>query len=80
MTRPGWHGGPQSGRPDTLGAVETDYQLVLTGAERTLDEVDAALGRLSDGTYGVCERCRELIADARLAVDPVTHDCGHHDD
>jgi RNA polymerase-binding transcription factor DksA len=60
--------------------VETDYQLVLTDAERTLDEVDAALGRLSDGTYGTCERCGEPVADTRLALDPVTRDCGHHDD
>lgn len=67
-------------RPDTLGRVETDYQLLLSDAERTLDSVDAALGRLSDGTYGTCERCGEAIDDARLATTPTTLDCGRHDD
>jgi DnaK suppressor protein len=58
--------------------VETDYQRGLNEAEGTLDEVDAALGRLSDGTYGRCERCGEPIDDARLAGDATTRDCGRH--
>jgi len=64
----------------TLESVETDYERVLTEAEGTLDEVDAALGRLRDGTYGVCERCGESIGDERLASDPMTRSCGRHDD
>jgi DnaK suppressor protein len=59
--------------------VETDYQAVLGEAEGTLDEVDAALGRLSDGTYGLCEQCGAPIDDALLATDPVARDCGLHD-
>ena len=59
--------------------METDYQRELTEAESVLDEVDAALGRLSDGTYGLCDRCGLAIDDARLASDPVTRDCGGHD-
>ncbi|HXQ18121.1 MAG TPA: TraR/DksA C4-type zinc finger protein [Acidimicrobiales bacterium] len=60
--------------------METDYQSVLSDAEGTLDAVDAALGRLSDGTYGTCERCGEAIDDARLANAPTTLDCGRHSD
>jgi DnaK suppressor protein len=59
--------------------VETDYQRGLSEAEGTLDQVDAALGRLSDGTYGLCERCGEPIDDDRLAGDATTRDCGTHD-
>jgi DnaK suppressor protein len=58
--------------------VETDYQSVLSDAEGTLDAVDAALARLSAGTYGTCERCGEAIDDARLASAPTTLDCGRH--
>jgi len=60
--------------------METDYQRELTEAEGTLDEVDAALRRLSDGTYGLCDRCGVAIDDTRLASDPVARDCGSHDD
>jgi DnaK suppressor protein len=59
--------------------VETDYQRGLSEAEGTLDQVDAALARLSDGTYGLCERCGEPIDDDRLAEDATIRDCGTHD-
>ena len=32
--------------------METDYEQVLGDAETALDQVDAALGRLADGSYG----------------------------
>lgn len=37
--------------------------------------IDAALGRLSDGTYGACQKCGRDISDARLAVLPETALC-----
>src|ERR1700693_6532041 len=37
----------------------------------TLDEVDAAIGRLRDGTYGVCEACGKPIGEARLEAIPM---------
>ncbi|WP_300037277.1 TraR/DksA family transcriptional regulator [uncultured Roseobacter sp.] len=43
-----------------------------------LDEVtriDAALGRVNDGTYGLCLNCAEPISDARLDVLPETALC-----
>jgi DnaK suppressor protein len=58
--------------------VETDYGQVLGEAETMLDEVDAALGRLADGSYGVCVTCGERIADERLAEHPTTGTCGRH--
>lgn len=79
MTKSARHERPPSSRPDTLGSVETDYLRGLSDAEGTLDEVDAALGRLSDDTYGLCERCGEPIDDARLAGDATIRDCGIHD-
>ncbi len=41
-----------------------------------LDEVELALARLDDGTYGRCETCGAVIDDAVLAADPVVRSCG----
>jgi DnaK suppressor protein len=38
-------------------------------------EIDAALRRLADGTYGQCEGCGEDISEARLRVLPATRFC-----
>jgi DnaK suppressor protein len=40
-----------------------------------LAEVDAALLRVSDGTYGVCERCGSAIGEARLEALPAARLC-----
>ncbi len=37
--------------------------------------LQAALMRLEDGTYGICERCGEEISDGRLAVIPEATRC-----
>jgi RNA polymerase-binding transcription factor DksA len=39
-------------------------------AEHLLDEVNAALVRLDDGTYGSCTACGQRIPDARLQAIP----------
>jgi DnaK suppressor protein len=43
--------------------------------EALLDQVDRALARLDDGSYGRCETCGSIIADARLAEIPTAHTC-----
>src|SRR5215218_6048013 len=49
---------------------------VLTlAAEAALSEIDAALQRLEDGSYGVCERCAEPIPWERLEVLPMSGLC-----
>jgi DnaK suppressor protein len=40
------------------------------GAQQTLGQIDRALARLDDGTYGTCERCGQPIAEDRLRVRP----------
>jgi RNA polymerase-binding transcription factor DksA len=39
-------------------------------AERLLDEIQAALGRLDDGTYGTCTACGRSIPSERLQAVP----------
>lgn len=38
-------------------------------------EIDAALRRVVEGTYGVCERCGNRIPHARLEVRPTARLC-----
>jgi RNA polymerase-binding transcription factor len=40
------------------------------GAQQTLAQIDRALQRLDDGTYGTCERCGNPIREERLQVRP----------
>lgn len=40
-----------------------------------IEEIDAALMRLSAGEYGACQGCGRRIAVARLAVVPATRYC-----
>lgn len=42
-------------------------------AERRL--IDATLGRLDDGTYGICQTCKAPIAAKRLTAYPYAMDC-----
>jgi len=43
-----------------------------------LQEVDAALSRLDDGTFGICEVCHDPIESERLAADPLVRFCIDH--
>src|SRR5262245_27696780 len=38
-------------------------------------EIDAALRRIAEGAYGVCEGCEKPIAEARLRALPATRFC-----
>jgi len=45
---------------------------------RLLGEVDAALERLGNGTYGLCEVCHDPVEPERLAADPLLRFCIDH--
>ncbi|KJE19765.1 transcriptional regulator, TraR/DksA family [Frankia torreyi] len=47
----------------------------LRQATARLAEVDAALGRLAAGTYGVCETCGRPVGEQRLAARPSARTC-----
>jgi DnaK suppressor protein len=55
----------------TTAAVE---RLNQVGTARELDamlrDVDRALQKLEDGTYGICDRCGKLIPEERLEARP----------
>jgi sigma-B regulation protein RsbU (phosphoserine phosphatase) len=43
-----------------------------------LNEVDSALARMEEGTYGLCESCHEPVETARLLADPLVRYCLDH--
>lgn len=47
----------------------------IAEAKEELAGIDEALQRLAEGSYGICERCGESIADARLEVMPTAVLC-----
>ena len=52
----------------TLGR-EIDYTLG-ENAEQVISEIDAALERIEDGSYGTCSNCGGEIPQARLEANP----------
>lgn len=65
--------------------VERRAQLLRAGRGRPdvgladlLSQVDAALARLDQGTYGICERCHDRIETDRLVRDPLAEYCEEH--
>jgi phosphoserine phosphatase RsbU/P len=43
-----------------------------------LGEVDAALERMRDGSFGICEECHETVEEERLIADPLVRLCLDH--
>jgi RNA polymerase-binding transcription factor len=61
----------------TIAGVDPHRQ-VIDEATATLDGVDAALARLSEGTYRTCEECGDDLADEHLAAEPTRRRCDAH--
>ncbi len=60
----------ESGEGDTL-AVERERDLALSAhARQAVDEIDAALDRLANGTYGICVVSEKPIPKERLRAIP----------
>ncbi len=52
----------------------------IDAVETVLDQVDQALARLDEGTYGRCTSCAQPIDDGRLAGDPTALACAACDE
>jgi len=59
----------------TVSMQRAEASAMLRQARQHLDEVDAALGRVDQGTYGVCESCGRDIPPARLEARPFARHC-----
>lgn len=66
--------------PADRASQESDqfFTLRLRDRDRKLiSKVQAALERIEEGTYGICEECGEEISIPRLKARPVTTLCIH---
>ncbi len=64
-----------------VGAVTLNRQVDLTvqeNVERLLNQVDRALEKIDEGTYGLCDRCGEPIEESRLQAAPEATLCLRH--
>lgn len=59
----------------TIGYERAQLTALLAAARERIAEIDEALCRVEAGTYGVCERCGQPIANGRLAVRPFARSC-----
>jgi RNA polymerase-binding transcription factor DksA len=56
--------------------VDREIDLYLSAQARaTVVEIDRALQKIEEGTYGVCEQCGDVIPDARLQALPYAALC-----
>ena len=56
-------------------AERGEAERLATELRESLDEVDAALIRVDEGTYGLCEVCGKPIGEARLEAMPAARLC-----
>jgi RNA polymerase-binding transcription factor DksA len=61
-----------------VAAEQGENQALAAQLRQELAEVDRALTKLDDGTYGRCETCGEPISPARLEAMPAARFCINH--
>ena len=59
----------------TIAFERSQVGALVRQAREHLVEVEAALSRLDDGSYGACERCGSPIGAARLDALPAARTC-----
>ena len=61
-----------------VAAEQGEHRAIVGHLRDTLRDVERALAKLDDGTYGTCEVCGEEIAEARLEAMPAAKYCIKH--
>lgn len=65
-------------KPDENAQEINDYTTNIATEkilEKTLEDIDSALARMEDGSYGVCKYCKQPISVKRLIARPVASAC-----
>lgn len=64
-----------------VGTVTLDREMELSlqgNTQRLLEQVDRALEKIEEGTYGLCDRCGQPIEAGRLQAVPYATLCIRH--
>lgn len=59
----------------TIAFERSQVTALRASAEAHLVEIDLALQKLDDGTYGICDGCGQTIAPGRLDARPAARYC-----
>ena len=59
-------------------AEQVENRTLAASLQDQLSDVESALVRLDDGTYGVCQVCESPVSPARLEAMPSTRFCIDH--
>lgn len=65
-------------KPDENAQEISDYTTsVMTEKvlEKTLEDINGALNRIENGSYGICKYCKKPISGKRLMARPVASAC-----
>jgi DnaK suppressor protein len=58
-----------------VAAEQGESRAMVNTLEETLNEVERALAKLDEGTYGSCEACGKVIGEPRLEAMPAARYC-----
>lgn len=61
-----------------VSAEQSESRVLASQLREQLDDVEFAIARIAEGTYGTCVVCGESIAPARLEAMPATRWCISH--
>lgn len=61
-----------------VAAELSENQALMASMREQLTDINAALERIDNGTYGRCETCGEPISEARLEAMPAARFCIAH--
>lgn len=67
---------------DTEASEESDHDRVaalVSEMTKQLEDINGALSRIADGTYGFCSECGVMIDTDRLAILPTATLCLTHE-
>lgn len=59
----------------TIAFERSQVSAIARATQQHLVEIDAAMDRLSAGTYGTCETCGQPIGEGRLEARPAARTC-----
>ncbi|WP_238154573.1 TraR/DksA family transcriptional regulator [Ornithinimicrobium sufpigmenti] len=62
----------------TIAFERAQLSAVTDQARRHLEEIEAALQRVAQGTYGTCDVCQQPIDPLRLDARPTARACVQH--
>lgn len=65
-------------KPDENAQEISEYTTIVMAEkvlEKAIEEISETLGRIEDGSYGICKYCKGEIGEKRLLARPTANSC-----